>query len=92
MEGLPSGSYLEVPNGWSCIAFFEPIIKPGLASMEALTGTVPLTETTYAARLSPKEVFEMFRVLDFRLYCELVQAEMRRSAAEQNATSKGHTA
>lgn len=89
MDGFPPGTWIEVPDGWDGTAFFEPIVQPGLCSFENLTGTVRLTDATYAARVSPAEVFGMFRVLDFRRYCGLVMDEMRRTTAGEPAVAKG---
>lgn len=78
MRGLPAGMLLEVPPGWEAAAFFERVAA--LVGPGALSETVPLDREgkLYAAKLSPREVFDCLRYIDFREYCRLAAAEKRR--------------
>lgn len=65
MRGVRGGYGVTVPDGWSKASFFGRLVTEGMCSYDKLVdGT-----------LSANDVFEMHRMLDFKLYCDLKAQE-----------------
>ncbi|MDR1534724.1 MAG: hypothetical protein LBU64_06435 [Planctomycetota bacterium] len=75
LDDLPGGEWLEVPEGWEGISFFGRLVNAGVCRLR------DLTREPAEGGLTVREVFDLHRMLDWKLYGEITLAERRKAAS-----------